>query len=177
MVLLYASHPSVQKACKAKESNSIPLHFTYIISFNPHNNSMKYYYHIIHFAENETEAQRSSTSIPKTRSWCDEARVWRSLFSYHTTSLHIMLSRVPRPLKQIAKVSFCPNTIFVVVVWLQSHVRLFCDPMDCSPPGSSVHGILQARILEWVTISFFRGSSQPRDGTCIFCIGKQILYH
>ena len=37
------------------------------------------------------------------------------------------------------------------------------DPMDCSPPGSSVHGILQARILEWVAIIFSRGSSQPRD--------------
>ena len=35
----------------------------------------------------------------------------------------------------------------------------FCDPKDCSPPGSSVHGILQARILEWVTISYSRGSS------------------
>ena len=40
-----------------------------------------------------------------------------------------------------------------------------CDPMDCSPPGSSVHGILQARILEWVAISFSRGSSWPRDRT------------
>ena len=38
-----------------------------------------------------------------------------------------------------------------------------CNPMDCSPPGSSVHGILQARILEWVAISFSRGSSRPRD--------------
>ena len=38
-----------------------------------------------------------------------------------------------------------------------------CDPMDCSLPGSSVHGILQARILEWVAISFSRGSSRPRD--------------
>ena len=38
-----------------------------------------------------------------------------------------------------------------------------CDPMDCSPPGSSVHGISQARILEWVAISFSRRSSQPRD--------------
>ena len=36
-----------------------------------------------------------------------------------------------------------------------------CEPVDCSPPGSSVHGILQARILEWVTISFSRGSSNP----------------
>ena len=43
-------------------------------------------------------------------------------------------------------------------VWL-------CDPMDCSPPGSSVHGIPQARILEWVAIPFFRGSSQPSHAT------------
>ena len=38
-----------------------------------------------------------------------------------------------------------------------------CDPMDCSLPGFSVHGIFQARVLEWVAISFSRGSSQPRD--------------
>ena len=38
-----------------------------------------------------------------------------------------------------------------------------CDPMDCSPPGSSFHGVLQASILEWVAISSSRGSSQPRD--------------
>ena len=42
-----------------------------------------------------------------------------------------------------------------------------CDPMDHSPPGSSVHGILQAKILEWVAISFSRRSSQPRDATCL----------
>ena len=40
-----------------------------------------------------------------------------------------------------------------------------CDPMDCSLPGSSFHGILQARVLEWVVISFSRGSSRPRDRT------------
>ena len=40
-----------------------------------------------------------------------------------------------------------------------------CDPMDCSTPGSYVHGILQARILEWIAIPFSRGSSQPRDQT------------
>ena len=42
------------------------------------------------------------------------------------------------------------------------------DPVDCSPPGSSVHGTLQARILEWAAIAFSRGSFQPRDGTCSF---------
>ena len=45
-----------------------------------------------------------------------------------------------------------------------------CDPMDCSPPGSSVHGILQARILEWVAIPFSRGSSWPRNQTWVFHI-------
>ena len=58
-------------------------------------------------------------------------------------------------------------------VWL-------CDPTDCGPPGSSVHGILQARILERVVMPFSRGSSQPRNWThisCISCMVKWILYH
>ena len=42
---------------------------------------------------------------------------------------------------------------------------ILCDPIDCSLPGSSVHGIFQARVLEWIAISFFRGSSRPRDRT------------
>ena len=42
-----------------------------------------------------------------------------------------------------------------------------CDPTDCSLPGSSVHGIFQARVLEWIAISFSRGSSQPRDQTWV----------
>ena len=45
-----------------------------------------------------------------------------------------------------------------------------CDPIDCSPAGSSVHGILQARILEWVAISFSRGSSKLGDQTQVSCI-------
>ena len=66
------------------------------------------------------------------------------------------------------------------------HAKLFqsCrtlgNPMDCSPPGSSVHGILQARIMEWVVISFSRRSSQPRDQTCISYvsgIGRQVHFH
>ena len=45
-----------------------------------------------------------------------------------------------------------------------------CNPVDCSPSGSSAHGILQARILKWVAISFSRGSSWPRDRTQVSCI-------
>ena len=62
---------------------------------------------------------------------------------------------------------------------LQSCLTL-CSPIDCSQPGYSVHGILQARILEWVAIPSSRGSSQPRDQThmsYISCINRQILYH
>ena len=55
-----------------------------------------------------------------------------------------------------------------------------CDPMDCGPSGSSVHGILQARILEWVAMPSSRESSWPRDQTHISyvsCIGRRVLYH
>ena len=103
-------------------------------------------------------------------------------------------------------------------VHVQSCLTL-CDPMDCSPPGFSVHGILQARVLEWasspghlpnpgvkftssespalsdrfltteplmgsplrilepIALSFSRGSSRPRDRTCVSCISRLILYH
>ena len=60
------------------------------------------------------------------------------------------------------------------VCLLLSHVW-FCDPMDCSPPGLSVSGILQARILEWVAIPFFRGSSWPRDWTWVSCIAGEFF--
>ena len=66
-----------------------------------------------------------------------------------------------------------------VCVYAQSCPTL-CDPMDSSSSGTSVHGILQARTLEWAAISFSRGSSWPRDWTCISCvscIGRWILYH
>ena len=53
----------------------------------------------------------------------------------------------------------------------------FCDVMNYSLPGSSVHEISQARILEWVTISFCSRSSRPRDRTHVFCIGCGLLYH
>ena len=52
------------------------------------------------------------------------------------------------------------------LIWVHAQSCLtLCDPTDCSPPGSSVHGILQARILQWVAVPFSRASSQPRDQT------------
>ena len=56
-------------------------------------------------------------------------------------------------------------------------IQLFCDPMDCSLPVSSVHGISQAKTVEWDAIFYYRGSSKPKDQICISCIGRWILYH
>ena len=64
----------------------------------------------------------------------------------------------------------------MIVVYLLSHIWHFVTSVDCSQPGSSAHGLFQARILEWLTISFSRGSSQPRDQTHISCTGRQIRY-
>ena len=69
-----------------------------------------------------------------------------------------------------------------ILIWKQMRAMhaqscpTLCDPMDCRLPGSSVHGIFQERILEWVAISYSRGSSQPRNWTRISTIGRWILY-
>ena len=55
--------------------------------------------------------------------------------------------------------------------------QTLCNSMNCSPPGSSVPGILQARLLEWVAVPSSRGSSQGRDQIYISCTGRQVLYH
>ena len=56
-----------------------------------------------------------------------------------------------------------------------SVVATLCHPMNGSPPGNSVYGILQARILEWLAISFSRGSSPPRDRTRVSCIAGRFF--
>ena len=68
---------------------------------------------------------------------------------------------------------FCFTSQHCEVKWTElkslSHVRL-CDPMDCSLPSSSVHGIFQAILLEWIAISFSRGPSRPRDRIGVSCM-------
>ena len=74
--------------------------------------------------------------------------------------------------------SLSSHSLFIIVCVLVTQSCSLCDPMNCSPPGSSVHRILQARILEWVAISSTRGSSRPRDQNLIFrvsCIGRRVL--
>ena len=69
----------------------------------------------------------------------------------------------------IVKMTILPNAIYRFNAQVKSESKVaqlcptLCDPVDYSLPGSSIHGILQARILEWVAISFSRGSSRPRD--------------
>ena len=64
----------------------------------------------------------------------------------------------------------------IAAVSLLTHARLSCNPIDCSPPGSSVHGISQVRILEWVVISFSREFFWPRDQAHVPCIRRKVLY-
>ena len=72
--------------------------------------------------------------------------------------------------KKSPPIRTCVCVCVCVCVCMHAHAQLcstLCDPMDCSPLGSSVHGIFQARILEWVAICYSRGSFQPRDQTHI----------
>ena len=75
-------------------------------------------------------------------------------------------------------ISHAPTRVCVCVLVAQLCLMI-CDLMDCSPPGSSVHGILQARILEWVAIPFSRRSSpstpRPRDQTWVSCVAGRFF--
>ena len=85
-------------------------------------------------------------------------------FSIHVDKMNLDLSFI-----QFIRI----NSIWVCRSKMSEVAQLcpaLCDPMDYSLPGSSVHGIFQAEILEWVAISFSRGSSQPRDWTQVSCI-------
>ena len=92
----------------------------------------------------------------------------------------IVLNIIIKVLNIVSKVYY---TYVCVCYITYVRVKLFptvCTPLDYSPLGSAVHEIFQARILEWVAISLFRGSSKPRDQTRVSnasCIGRQILYH
>ena len=83
-----------------------------------------------------------------------------------------------KSLGHISAASLIRGNYFIqrkVEVLVPQSCPTLCDPMDCSPPGSSVHGLLQARILEWIAIPFSRGSSRPRDGTQAFCIAARFF--
>ena len=103
--------------------------------------------------------------------WCSEGfSEWRVrmlncfwiIFIFSSLLLSYLRSGPEYPLRAKSLL-----TLVLRRVILAKSCPTLCNPMDCSPPGSSVHGIFQARILEWVAIPFFRISSLPRDRTCI----------
>ena len=108
----------------------------------------------LHFCDS---SQPSQPDVPATGLWNSTIGI-----DFRTLLTHILLLQL--------------SFLFVCLFFNKPCLTL-CDPMDCSPPGSTVHGIFQAIILEWVAISSSRRYSWPRDQTHVSYIGKQILYH
>ena len=107
-----------------------------------------------------------SVSIIVQVTWCSFARVyipntWNLSWKSMILVIFILIS------------SFVP--VVVVYGLVAKSCPTLCHPMDCSPPASSVHGIFQARILEWIAISFSRRSSQPRNRTQVSCIAGRFF--
>ena len=119
---------------------------------------------------------------------------YRQILKFLLTKLVNFQMTIMPPVTQISgHYSYRPTGVNISPHWFTASFPRFCaccagaqssltlcDPMDCSPPGSSVHEILQTRILEQVAISSSRGSSPPRVWTyfsCVSWIGRRILYH
>ena len=113
--------------------------------------------------------------LPKELLHLIEKHLFLLLASTTLTSGYLHL-KVPWTCLWKLKLSY-PHVMTVLLLWLVINLcPTLLWPYDCSLPASSVHGIFPARILEWLAISFSHESSWPRDWTCIFCIGRQILY-
>ena len=109
----------------------------------------------------ETSCHCRRVHLPKNEEWINVA--------LDSTNASFTIVIVKKPLvhtRRTQKVNdLSLETMCVRVCSVAQTSLTLCNPMDCSPPGSSVHGILQTRISEWVAISSSMGSSQPRDGT------------
>ena len=97
-------------------------------------------------------------------------RLW-VILSSHNSLMSTCNSTIFLPPKKTEMLASESHVVVCVLV-TQSCLTLY-NPVDCSLPGSSVHGIFQARILEWVAISYSRGSFQPRDRTWVSCIASR----
>ena len=102
---------------------------------------------------------------------------WRCHFA-SPSAMH-RVPNAPYPCTHFALIWFfffsCPNPSSNRCVLVTQLCLTLCDCIDCSLPGSSAHGILQARILEWVSMSFSRESSQPTDWTWVSCIAGRFF--
>ena len=138
----------------------------------------------MYYSHPETKTlQRASITVLDLSSLTEDTRLFiiGTIFIITDSSLAIpcLVMNAPTALKHSVYYSSNFAYAYMHAKLLQSCPTL-CNSMDCSPPGSSVHGILQAGILEWVAMPSSKGSSQPRDWTrisYISCIGRQVLYH
>ena len=99
----------------------------------------------------------------------------------------VLCTEKPCVVRSLLHLGHCQRQGFLIILHLCFSLLCCClaaqscltlwNPMDCRPPGSSLHGILQARILEWVAISFSRESSWYRDWIHVSCMGRWIIYH
>ena len=142
------------------------------------------------FLPGEFHGQRSlvgySTGVRVRHSWVTNTFTLSALRPYYlkwgprsqgSTSPGNFKWRLLGP-PRVSESEFCTQSVCMRAKSLQSCPTL-CNLTDCSPQGFSVHGILQARILEWVVMPFSKGPSKPRDWTLISyasCIGRWILY-
>ena len=113
--------------------------------------------------------------ILRKRTRLTSAPILSKMFLHLPPPFHVpSFTRLPRFLWSWNVIMWHVSMTLWVCHYSLSHVWLF-DSMDCSPQGSSVHGILQARIVEWVATSFSRGSSWPRDQTWVSCIAGRFF--
>ena len=102
---------------------------------------------------------------------CPSKEGWMIMWYIYTVEYHsVMKKNEIMPVEAIQMDLWKWKKVLVI-----QSFPTFCDHKDCIPPGSSVHGTLQARMLEWVAISSLRGSSWPRDWTWIFCIAGRFF--
>ena len=103
---------------------------------------------------------------------------YKKIMIYFYSSLEVSCRY--HELSKIHSLKYLQNNIsYCALLSHFSHDQLFVTPVDHNPLGSSVHGILQAKILEWIAVYYSRGSFWPRDQThvsCISCIGRPVLY-
>ena len=149
----------------------------------------RYYHSPFHRLTNTSSKRRNQPKVKITKCQILVQAFWPKLLPHHILMLELRRSisltvpicpEFPRELHICQSAFYCkqrPSSL-IYCCWLvtESCPTLF-NPTDCSLPGSSVHEISQAGILEWVAISSSRKSSWLRDRKCISCIGRRILYH
>ena len=147
---------------------------------------------MLHKAHSTSHSRMSGSGWVTIPSWLSgslRSFLYSSLYSFHLSWISSVYIRSLPCLSFIVPI-FGWNVLLIFptllkrssrnTYWVPAKSLSYVDPMDCSPPGPSLHGVLQARILKWVAMPFSRGSSWPRARThvtYISCFGRWVLYH